>query len=449
MPRKIVFVSRLDGDCALGARTLCRIATRLNEKYPDIEIIIVGGGDAYPEICAVASKINAKINRELIKVVGKATNPAIFYENHDENTLFVGVSRAALEAIAHGVPAILLGDEGYLGLFDESKLAAARATNFTARRASFDAQRASFGERGASFGERSASFGARSAGFGERSADFGARSASFGARRASFGERSASFGARRASFGERSADFGTRSTSFGERSAVFFNTRAQNSKIQTAKAPKTVKSAKSAPKAPGARCGAGVSEKEIEKLKAEKYFLFATCGGAHKRGHISSADAARVLEYIGKQFSARPIIAVLNPEGDFEISQKIAKIMPNSAVFCPKTPSEMKNLAKSSEFCICERYHGALFSLACGAPTLAVSSDPKMRALCREFGLADAVAPEKFFKCATKSCDFAIKCVQSALTAWQGNSPAATRLVEETAHRADAQIEAVLRKFTQ
>lgn len=414
MPRKIVFVSRLDGDCALGARTLCRIATRLNEKYPDIEIIIVGGGDAYPEICAVASKINAKINRELIKVVGKATNPAIFYENHDENTLFVGVSRAALEAIAHGVPAILLGDEGYLGLFDESKLAAARATNFTARRASFDAQRASFGERGASFGERSASFGARSAGFGERSADFGARSAGFGAPR-----------------------------------AVFFSTRAQNSKIQTAKAPKTVKSAKSAPKASGARCGAGVSGKEIEKLKAEKYFLFATCGGAHKRGYISSADAARVLEYIGKQFNARPIIAVLNHEGDFEISQKIAKIMSNSAVFCPNTPSEMKNLAKSSEFCICERYHGALFSLACGAPTLAVSSDPKMRALCREFGLADAVAPEKFFKYATKSCDFAIKCVQSALTAWQGNAPAAARLVEENARRADAQIEAVLLKFTQ
>ncbi|MGM9631562.1 MAG: polysaccharide pyruvyl transferase family protein [Eubacteriales bacterium] len=372
MPRKIVFVSRLDGDCALGARTLCRIAPRLNEKYPDIEIIIVGGGDAHSEIFAAAREISTKINRELIKAVGKATNPAIFYENHDENTLFVGVSRAALEAMAHGVPAILLGDEGYLGLFDESKLAVARATNFTAR---------------------SAGFGARSAGV--------------------------------------------------------FSTRAQSGKIQTAKAAKTLKSAKSAPKASAPRCGAGVSGKETEKLKSEKYFLFATCGGAHKRGHVSSADAARVLEYVGEQFNARPIIAVLNPEDDFEISQKIAKITPNSAIFCPKTASEMKNLAKNSEFCICERYHGALFSLACGAPTLAVSSDPKMRALVREFVGIDAVPLKKFFKTAINSCDFAIKCVQIALAACRENAAATARLVEENTRRADAQIDAVLRKFTQ
>ena len=42
--RKIVFVSRLDADCSLGAMALCKIAPRLAEKYPDtIEGIIVRG----------------------------------------------------------------------------------------------------------------------------------------------------------------------------------------------------------------------------------------------------------------------------------------------------------------------------------------------------------------------------------------------------------------------
>ena len=45
----------------------------------------------------------------------------------------MGVSRAALEAMACGLPVILLGNEGYLGLLDEERLAAARECNFTAR----------------------------------------------------------------------------------------------------------------------------------------------------------------------------------------------------------------------------------------------------------------------------------------------------------------------------
>ena len=50
-----------------------------------------------------------------------------------KGALFVGVSRAALEAMAHGLCVILLGNEGYLGLLDESKLNTAIQTNFTCR----------------------------------------------------------------------------------------------------------------------------------------------------------------------------------------------------------------------------------------------------------------------------------------------------------------------------
>ena len=128
--QKIIFTSRLDADSTLGAYHLCKIAPQLAEKYPNLQIIIIGGGTESPKIAQISSKINQKLNRKLIFMLGTQPNPKKFY---DENTLFVGVSRAALEAMSRGSPTILLGNEGYLGLLDESKLKRALQTNFTCR----------------------------------------------------------------------------------------------------------------------------------------------------------------------------------------------------------------------------------------------------------------------------------------------------------------------------
>ncbi len=128
--RKITFVSRLDADCSLGAQLLCKIAPLLAEKYPNIEITIVGGGTEYGKIAGECLKINRKYNRKLIKTVGAAENVTEFLQ---DASLFIGASRAALEAMAQGVPSILLGNEGYLGLIRESNLDIAMRTNLTCR----------------------------------------------------------------------------------------------------------------------------------------------------------------------------------------------------------------------------------------------------------------------------------------------------------------------------
>ena len=127
---KIIFVSRLDSDSSLGAYLLCKIAPKLAKKYENLQIIIVGGGTEYENILKISKKINAKFNRELIFPTGYLDNPSNLF---DKNALFVGVSRAALEAMAHTLPVILLGNEGYLGLLDESKIELAKKTNFTCR----------------------------------------------------------------------------------------------------------------------------------------------------------------------------------------------------------------------------------------------------------------------------------------------------------------------------
>lgn len=129
-PHKIVFVSRLDEDCSLGAYLLCEIAQKLAQKYTDLRITIVGGGSEYPKIAEIASQANQKVNHKLINSVGSAKDPSVFFA---DCSLFIGVSRAALEAMAHELPVILLGNEGYLGLLDETKLTLAKKTNFTCR----------------------------------------------------------------------------------------------------------------------------------------------------------------------------------------------------------------------------------------------------------------------------------------------------------------------------
>lgn len=129
--RRVIFVSRLDGDCSLGAELLCELAPRLHDAFGgNIEIIIVGGGSEYPKIAQRSREINQKLNRKLINAVGGVDDPKKFFTN---GALFVGVSRAALEAMASGLPVILCGNEGFLGLLSVENLAAAQKTNLTCR----------------------------------------------------------------------------------------------------------------------------------------------------------------------------------------------------------------------------------------------------------------------------------------------------------------------------
>ncbi len=127
---KIAFISRLDADSSLGASLLCEIAPTLALKYPDLTIKIIGGGSEFAKILKKSDGINQKLNRELIKTLGKVENPINIL---DGDELLIAVSRAALEGMALGLPTILLGNEGYLGLLNEGVLPLAMHTNFTCR----------------------------------------------------------------------------------------------------------------------------------------------------------------------------------------------------------------------------------------------------------------------------------------------------------------------------
>lgn len=128
--RVIVYVSRMDTDRSLAAHMLISALPKLDKVVDGLRVLIVGGGDDYDKIAEEAAHVNEKLGREAILLAGARTEINEFVAAAE---LFVGVSRAALEAMAAGKPTIIAGNEGYIGLFDENKAELAYSTNFCCR----------------------------------------------------------------------------------------------------------------------------------------------------------------------------------------------------------------------------------------------------------------------------------------------------------------------------
>jgi len=128
--KRIVFLSRLEKNTSPPAFRLIEIATEIHDRNPNTEIIIVGGGAELPHLETKASEVNTALGKQYIKLTGGRTDVAKFISSAD---IFIGVSRAALEAMACEKPTILAGYQGYLGIFDSNTFDAASASNFTCR----------------------------------------------------------------------------------------------------------------------------------------------------------------------------------------------------------------------------------------------------------------------------------------------------------------------------
>ena len=126
----IVYVSRMDTDRSLVAHQLIEAVPKLNSLYPDLQIIIVGGGNDLENVMQEAKTANNSVNRRAVVITGARTDIDKFVAIAD---LFVGVSRAALEAMSAAKPVIIAGNEGYIGAFHAGVLDEAIETNFCCR----------------------------------------------------------------------------------------------------------------------------------------------------------------------------------------------------------------------------------------------------------------------------------------------------------------------------
>lgn len=120
----IVYVSRMDKDRSLAAKQLIEASEELKKSINRLKLLIVGDGNDFEAVQAMAK------GKDYIRLAGSRTD---INKLVAAGCLFVGVSRAALEAMAAQKPVIIAGNEGYIGLFDKTKLDTGIATNFCCR----------------------------------------------------------------------------------------------------------------------------------------------------------------------------------------------------------------------------------------------------------------------------------------------------------------------------
>lgn len=126
----ITYVSRLDESRSLVAKQLIEVIPDIAKEVENLKVIVVGDGDDFINVKNMTEKVNSLVGRDVIVLTGARTD---INKLIAPCSLFVGVSRAALEAMAADKPVIIAGNEGYIGLFDESKLEVGIDTNFCCR----------------------------------------------------------------------------------------------------------------------------------------------------------------------------------------------------------------------------------------------------------------------------------------------------------------------------
>ncbi len=126
----VAHVSRLDESRADAAAALIEAAPKIAGHFPGAVVLIAGGGDVFDKLRSRAEAVNAALGRSCVILTGPRTDVNAVCAAGD---VFVGVSRAALEAMAAAKPVVIAGNEGTMGLFDETKLQTGIEGNFCCR----------------------------------------------------------------------------------------------------------------------------------------------------------------------------------------------------------------------------------------------------------------------------------------------------------------------------
>jgi len=127
---RILTVTRLDREAAWHVYRLIEAMPEILAARPQAYLDIIGGGDVLDEIRTLAEEQNRAMGEDRIRVLGPHRDIAALLGGTD---VFVGVSRAAMEAMACQIPVVLSGAQGHLGVYTPAMEADAVDTNFCGR----------------------------------------------------------------------------------------------------------------------------------------------------------------------------------------------------------------------------------------------------------------------------------------------------------------------------
>jgi glycosyltransferase involved in cell wall biosynthesis len=127
---KVVYVSRIDKDREDILNNILQMLPKLIAEVKNLQFFIVGGGSILSSIKETADKINETVNRDAVIITGPRMDINKFTAMAD---LFIGFGRSSLEGMASANPVIIAGNQGYIGVLDESNIDIAIKTNFSGR----------------------------------------------------------------------------------------------------------------------------------------------------------------------------------------------------------------------------------------------------------------------------------------------------------------------------
>lgn len=127
----VVHVSRLSGQMAEVALCLIDTVPLLREELGrTVQLVIVGDGNGLPAVREAACRRNAELGYPAVLPIGGRTDTPDILQLAD---VFVGVARAAMEAMACAKPVVLAGEGGFGGVLTPDRMEQAALYNFTAR----------------------------------------------------------------------------------------------------------------------------------------------------------------------------------------------------------------------------------------------------------------------------------------------------------------------------
>ena len=128
--RNVICVSRLDRAAAWHVFRTIEAMPDVLDACPQARLIVVGGGDVLDEVRTLAEETDEALGGGRIVVTGPRSDVDKILPAGE---VFVGVSRAAMEAMACRLPVVLTGAQGHLGVLTPENEAEAISTNLCCR----------------------------------------------------------------------------------------------------------------------------------------------------------------------------------------------------------------------------------------------------------------------------------------------------------------------------
>jgi len=141
LKKTIVYISNIHLGKIDAIQNLILAAPLVYKKNNNISFCLVGKGNAFDKINKLATEVNKKIGEVIINCVGGYKDVRPFIQKAD---IFIGIGRSAREAMAMGIPTILVGhlkgENGgnYGGIIDKNNIEAMEFYNLSGRHSSVE-----------------------------------------------------------------------------------------------------------------------------------------------------------------------------------------------------------------------------------------------------------------------------------------------------------------------